>query len=254
MIDRKRLTSVVLGAVAALLLLPSAALAQEPILDTITVSATGKVDVDPDLGTVILSVSSRASSAQVAAERLAARTRRVIRALKDAGFTSDEISTEGISLDRRCFRDCRDPRPRDNVDVKPVYGFVGTSAVRVETSRLARVGRIIDVGIGAGATGIRSVFFSVEDKTAAVQEALVEAMDIAIAKADVLAEAAGRTRGPALIILEGRTIQPRNYYFEPAALAAYAQDRDAAGGTVSFPIEAPTLSASGHIEVTFELL
>ena len=253
MIRRTKSCLILLGSLAALLVLPGTAVAQEPLLDTITVSATGKVDVEPDLGTVVLGISSRARTAQVAAERLATRTRRVIRALKEAGFTSDEISTEGINLFRRCFDDCRDPHPNDNIEVEPVFGYVGSSGVRVETSRLKQVGRIIDVGIGAGASSVRTVFFSVEDKSAAVQEALVEAMDIAIAKADVLAEAAGRTRGAALIILEGRTIRPRNFYLEPQALADYAFAGGASGSS-SFPIELPTLSASGHIEVTFELL
>jgi uncharacterized protein YggE len=253
MIHRKRWALVVLGGLAALLALPGTASAQEPILDTITVSATGKVDVDPDLGTVVLSVTSRAQKAQFAADRLATKTRRVIRALKEAGFTSDEISTESISLDRRCFSDCRDRDPRDGRDNDPVFGYVGSSGIRVETTRLGRLGRIIDVGIDAGASGIRTVFFSVEDKTAAVQDALAEAMQIAIDKADVLAEAAGRTRGPALIILEGRTVQPRNFFLSGEVLAAAFTGADDAGGGASFPIEAPTLSASGHIEVTFEL-
>ncbi|MEA2497860.1 MAG: uncharacterized protein QOH26_265 [Actinomycetota bacterium] len=248
MTHRTRVCALLIAALATLLVLPGTAVAQEPLLDTISVSATGKVDVEPDLGTVVFGINSRALTAQVAADRLATRTRRVIRALKEAGFTTDEISTEGINLYRRCFRDCRDPHPQDDVVVKPVFGFVGSVGVRVETSRLKQVGRIIDVGIDAGAKNIQSVFFSVEDKTAAVQEALAEAMDIAIAKADVLAEAAGRTRGPALIIVEGRTTQPRNFYYAQALPFA-----DSAGATASFPIELPTLSASGHIEVTFEL-
>jgi uncharacterized protein YggE len=253
MIQRKRWGLSLLVGIVAVLALPTTALAQEPILDTITVSATGKVDVDPDLGTVVLSVTSRARKAQFAADRLATKTRRVVRALKDAGFTSDEISTESISLDRRCFSDCRDRDPRDGRQNDPVFGYVGSSGIRVETSRLGRVGRIIDVGIDAGASGIRTVYFSVEDKTAAVQDALAQAMQIAIDKADVLAEAAGRTRGPALIILEGRTIQPRNFFLSGAVLEAAYTGAGDSGGAAPFPIEAPTLSASGHIEVTFEL-
>ncbi|MCA1707431.1 MAG: SIMPL domain-containing protein, partial [Actinobacteria bacterium] len=142
-----------LAGLVAVLVVPlgAAPALADPLPDTITVSASGQVDVDPDIGTVVLGVRARAASAQVAADRLSARIRKVVRALKGAGFTNDELSTENIRLYRRCFSDCRDLNPRDNIKPEPVFGYVGSAGVKVRTRALKRLGEIIDVGIAAGA-------------------------------------------------------------------------------------------------------
>ncbi|MEA2461002.1 MAG: uncharacterized protein QOH90_1179 [Actinomycetota bacterium] len=240
------------GLVAALIVpLGAGPALADPLPDTITVSASGKVDVDPDVGIVVLGVRSRALSAQTATSRLSAHLRKVVGALKGAGFTNDELSTEDIQLFRRCFRDCRDHNLKDDFKPKPVYGYVGEAGVRTRTHALKRLGEIIDLGIAAGASGVRSVSFDVEDKTAAVLDALKEAMGVARGKAEVLAQEAGRTLGEAIIILEGRTTQPQRF-----AYASFAFTSSGGSGSASdlpFLVNPPTLSASGQIEVTFRL-
>lgn len=246
----RRVAVACLAMLSAIVVLPGVAMAADP--DTITVSATGTVDVKADVGTVIFGISSRARTAADATSKLSRRTRRVLRALKAAALSGDEISSEEVSLQRVCLRDCRDPYPNDGKDVKPVLGYAGSAGLRYESSHLKNIGHIIDVGVEAGATSIRRIFFDVKDKSAAVLDALSKAMDLAIAKATTLAEAAGRTLGPASIILEGRTIQPRAYYF--SGDAAYASVQSAGVSAPNpFPIKPPTLSASGHIQVTFLL-
>jgi uncharacterized protein YggE len=240
-----------LGAVSAaslLMVLPGVALAAPP--DTITVSASATTEVKPDLGTVVFGVHSRSASASKATSILGRRTHRVVRALKNLGLSGDDISTEGITLVRVCLRDCRDPHPHDNVPVKRVMGYRGSAGIRIETTHLKKMGVIVDTGVAAGATSIRSVFFAVKDKSQAVNDALSRAMDIAIAKATTLANEAGRTLGQASTILEGRTTQPRAYAFSGSATYASVV---AAPQANPFPVKPPLLSASGHIEVTFLL-
>lgn len=218
--------------------------------DTVTVEARRVVDVEPDIGEVTLGVRASGDTAREATDELTVRTRSVINALKGAGFTEDEIDTVNVNLDRRCLRFCRN---RDDNDRDPVIGYVGSAGVRVRTMQLDRLGEIIDIGIDAGATGIRNVSFDVADKSEAIKQALREAMLFAQEKAQTLAETGGRTLGRALIILEGNTRAPREFTFSSAALAGFASG----GGTSSdnpFPIEPPTLDASARVEVTFQLL
>lgn len=215
--------------------------------DTVTVEARREVDVEPDIGRVILGVRSSAETARAATDELTDLARSVIDALKAAGFTEDEIDSVNVNLDRRCLRNCR----RDAVQ-DPIFGFVGSAGIRVETSELDRLGEVIDIGIDAGATGVRSVTFDVADDSVAVKEALRQAMLYAQEKAQTLAETGGRTLGRALIIIEGNARAPQSFGVGDAALAGYVSGRSTDSSN-PFPIEPPTLSASARVEVTFQL-
>lgn len=256
----KRLIAVTTASIGlAALFAPSHVGAQEgggaERTDTVTVGARREVDVDPDLGTVSFGVRVHARSAEAATDKLANRTRRVIGAIEDMGFTDDEIETYGVELQRVCVDRCRDPNPRDNRVVTPVLGYRGTAGVRVETQQLQRIGELIDTGIRAGANSIRGITFDVTDKSAAVNDALRQAMELATEKARILAEAGDRELGPAIVIQEGNTRAPNVYAVADAA--TYGRTSAGSGGSGSqsnpFPIEPPTLSASARVTVTFEL-
>lgn len=228
---------------------PAPGLAQEAgDPDTVTVSARKTVDVEPDIGRVTLSVRSEGGSAQEASDRLTASARNVIDALEAAGFTDDEIDTVNVNLDRRCLRYCRRGATRD-----PIIGYVGSAGVRVETTQLDRLGEVIDIGIDAGASGIKGVSFDVEDDSAAVKEALRQAMLFAQEKATTLAETGSRTLGRALIIIEGDSRAPRQFTLTRDAVAGFASGGGSSSGSNPFPIEPPTLSASARVQVTFQL-
>lgn len=229
---------------------PAPGLAQEAgDPDTVTVSARESVDVEPDIGRVTLSVRSEGDTAQEASDLLTDRARDVIDALEAAGFTDDEIDTVNVNLDRRCLRYCRRDARRD-----PIVGYVGSAGVRVETGELDRLGEVIDIGIDAGASGINGVSFDVEDDSAAVNEALRQAMLFAQEKATTLAETGNRTLGRALIIIEGNSSAPRRFDVSRAALAGFTSGGgSSSGGSNPFPIEPPTLSASARVQVTFQL-
>lgn len=231
---------------------PAAVTAQEAgSPDTVTVEARREVDVEPDIGQVTLGVRAKAPTAEEASDELTARASRVIDALKAEGFTEDEIDTVNVNLDRRCVRFCT----RRDDDPDPVIGYVGSAGIRVETLQIDRLGEVIDIGVTAGATGVRGVSFDVSDRSDAVNEALRQAMLLAQEKATILAETGGRTLGRALVILEGNSRPPQRFEVEAAygSLAAKSGGGTSDGGSNPFPIEPPTLSASARVEVTFQL-
>lgn len=253
---RRIVAAASIGLLLAAVPLAAAGAQEQSQVNTVTVEARRTVDVEPDLGILTLGVSSKGLTAEGASEKLTTRTRNVLNALRGAGFTNEELSTVDVNLFRDCLRNCRDRNPDDNFRPKPVIGYRMTAGVRLETNRLNRIGEAIDLGIGAGATSIRGVRFDKEDKAAAVNEALRQAMVVAVDKARILAETGGRELGPAIIITEGRTQAPIAFAFSDEALAA--SFGSVAGGGISapnpFPIEPPTLSASARIVVTFELI
>ena len=242
-----------LASVVAISYLALPAGAQEA-LNTVTVAASKEVDVEADLGRASFGIRTEDRSAQTATSELSARTDSVLKALRDEGFTNDELATGGIRLNRECIKRCRDQNRRDGIPPDQVMGYVGSATVFVETNRLDRLGRAVDAAIEGGAQTIRDVSFDVEDKDAAVLEALRQAMQFAKAKAQVIAEEAGRTLGPAVIVEEGRTRAPERYVVAENALGGTISDAGGASASIPFPVEPPTLSASARVTVTWELL
>lgn len=248
-----RLAVAALVGVSTLLALAAPSGAQET-LNTVTVAASKKVDVEADTGRANFGVRTKDVSAQVAVSDLSSRTRSVLDSLKDAGFTTDELATGSVRLERRCIRRCKDPNPRDDVPPDRVMGYVGTATVSLETKKLDKLGAAVDAAVDGGATSIRNVSYDVEDKDAAVLEALRRAMQLAKAKAQVIAEEADRTLGPALVVEEGRTSAPESYVVADSLSGAALGSGGSASGSIPFPVDPPTLHASARVTVTWELL
>lgn len=235
-------------AVGAALFAPGGAGAQEPAEpDTVSVGARGMVEIEPDIAILTLGTRSKGATTKEALDLLSERTGRVLQALRSAGFSDDELSTENVRLDRACIARCRSKTDRQ-------FGYRGSAAVRLETRSIDRIGEAIDIGIGAGANSIRGVRFDVEDKTAAVNQALQKAMNVARSKAETLAASGERTLGAAIRIIEGEAREPRAFAFDSAYLAGAAAGTSDSGSTSNpFPIEPPTLEATARVDVTYRL-
>lgn len=236
----------------ALSALAAPAGAQEAI-NTVTVAATKQVDVEADIGRATFGVRVQARRASAATAELSAGTKAVLDALKDAGFTSDELSTADVRLYRTCLRRCHD-RKRDGIPADRVMGYVGTAAVRLETEKLNKLGVAVDAAVSGGANSIRSISYDVRNKDAAVLEALRQAMRFAKAKAEVIAEEADRELGPAVIVEEGRTSAPDTFTFARDVQGDTLSGTGGAAAAIPFPVEPPTLKASARVTVTWELL
>ena len=230
------------------------AAAQEAV-NTVTVAASKTVDVEADIGRATFGVRTEDRSAQVATSELSARTSSILAALRDVGFTNDELATGNVRLERQCIRLCYDPNRRDGIPPKRIMGYVGSATVHLETNRLNRLGVAVDAAIAGGAKSIRGISYDVENKDAAVLEALRQAMQLAKAKGEVIAEEAGRTLGPALIVQEGRTRAPDDYDVLADELqGSTVSSGGGAAASIPFPIDPPMLNASARVTVTWELL
>lgn len=152
---------------------------------SVTVSGDGSVSVDPDLAVVRLAVEATADSADVARGQVADDVTAVRSALADLGIEDDAVETAYFRID---------PMYDHTRESRELVGYRAVHALTVE-SEVDAAGAVIDAAVGAGATSVEGVQFTLTDETrqSAREQALAGAMAAAEGDAGAIAEAAGLT-------------------------------------------------------------
>ena len=151
--------------------------------ETISVSASGQAEADPDQAVLQVAVLASGDDANAVRERLAENATRMREALGNAGVTDDRIRTIQYSIDQQYREENGDRRPA---------GFRGIHAFEITLSNASRAGPVIDVAVSNGADQVQSVQLTLSDerRREVRAEALRNAMDNARADADIVAESA----------------------------------------------------------------
>ena len=236
-------TLVSMALIVAAVLLPVTAQAQDAGIDytnTVTVASGATVELEADVATVTFGVRTASKDAAEATRELAVKTQSVVDSLLAAGVTEEELTVGSIRLGRRTDR-------RGNF-----LRYVASSQVKVRTDRLNSLGEIIEAAVSGGASSIGRLSYDVKDRSAAVDQALREAMAFARAKATALAEAENRQVGPAIVISEYDSRPPRSVSFDGGG-GASGGSADAIAASI-VPLIPPTLEARARITVTFALI
>ena len=230
-------------AVAACLLLPALAAAQQPPVAprTLQVSATGTVEREPEQGVVMLAVESEAQNARNAAESNATKMSQLVAALRRAGIADRNIRTISYELRPEYAQQTRDREP------PRIAGYRAINMVQVTVDTVARMGAIIDVAIANGANRVANINFRLRDHMAAHIEAVAEAMRNARREAEAVAAAAGERLGPALSIHTGGYAPP------PPAPVMYQRDMEVMAAAPT-PVETGTLTVHANVTVIFKLI
>ncbi len=152
---------------------------------SVTVSGAGSVSVDPDLAVVRLAVEATADSADVARGQVADDVAAVRAALADIGIEDDAVETAYFRID---------PMYDHTRESRELVGYRAVHALTVE-SEVDAAGAVIDAAVGAGASRVEGVQFTLTDETrqSAREQALARAMTAAAGDAGAIAEAAGLT-------------------------------------------------------------
>lgn len=218
---------VFLLALAAALPAPASALALDR---TVSVQATVERAVPNDAAEVRFNVSKERPGRAAALRVVALRVRAVIAtAQATSGVGPGDVSTGSISV-RRVERGKR-----------PVYR--ASESVTVVTHRPEAAGELVAAGVAAGATSTRGPRFFVGDAAAAYDAALVEALQRAKTKAEMLAAAVGATLGPAIAITESGDVLS-----SPAP-----REQKAADAAPAPPVKPGTSSVTASVNATFAL-
>jgi len=153
----------------------------------ITVSGQGEVTREPDHASVRIAIETSAATAAAASQDNARIEKAVREALLQAGAVSKELSTAGFLVQPQWEYHSGSPPRR--------ISYTARNTLRVDVTRLERIGSFIDVAVAAGATRVEDVEFDLKDGDAARREALALAVANARGDADAMARAAGGTLG-----------------------------------------------------------
>ena len=218
----------------ALFALPGAAPAQVPTLapapdavrrgTLLDVQAEGKTTRVPDVATIRAGVVAQAATAAAALADQAARMARVLDSLRRAGVAPRDVATAQVGLSPQYrYQDGQPPQ---------ITGYQASNGVSVRFRDVRRAGAILDALVAAGANQIDGPDLSIDQPDAALDEARLDAMKRARARADLYARAAGLKVVRILTIGEGGASEggPRPPIVYARAMAAAKADTEIVPG------------------------
>lgn len=173
-------------------------LAQERLMNTLTVTGRGTEMVTTTLAQVRLGVEARGSTANEVQQEVARRSNSVVALLKSRNV--ERLETTGINLS---------PTYRYDNGNQTLTGYTGSNIVsfRVATEK---AGTLLDEAVAAGASRIDGVSFVASDAAiaAAQKNALRAATQDAQAQADAVLSALGLTRKEVVNIQVNQAFAP----------------------------------------------
>jgi hypothetical protein len=221
-------------------LLPAAAQAQQPadVADapaTVSAAGEGLFQAVPDRAWITISAESRASNPREAQRRNAEAMTPVLEKMKGAGIPADAIRTVAYDLQQEW----------DYVNERRISrGYVARNSVEVRVDDIDRVGELLELAVGSGATSVGGIRFDLKDQAKLEREALRLAVADARAKAEAMAGGAGRTIARILRIEEQGVAAP------PMPVRMYREAQLAAADSAAPPISAGQMEIRAQVTVT----
>jgi uncharacterized protein YggE len=170
-----------------LLITPTVAGAQQstvPEPPVVVTSGEGLVQAVPDRAWITITAESRAGNPRDAQRRNAEAMKPVVDKLRASGIPSEAIRTIGYDLQQEW----------DFVNNQRVSrGYVARNTIDVRVDAIDRIGELLEMTVGSGATSVGGVRFDLKDRAKLEREALRLAVEDARARADAAAAGAGRS-------------------------------------------------------------
>jgi uncharacterized protein len=223
-----------------ILLTPTAQAQQErarPRPPSITVTGEATISAEPNQAQIDIGVVTQARTAPEASKENAERLTRVLAEVKKLLGKGDEAKTSGYALT---------PNYRYPQGGKPeIVGYNASNTVRIKTTNLEIVGRLIDSAMQAGANNINRLVFTLKDEQAAQLDALRAASGKAKSKAEAIASSLGLKIVKISSVTEGeRAIQP--IFRQPMLARAEA-------APAQTPVEPGTVDVRSTVSMTVEV-
>lgn len=222
------------------LLLPCFALAEAPVAvadgATITVTGAASVTLKADYARISVGVSTSAKTVEAAAQQNNAAIHAVIAALKDAGVDEKDIATSNYSVHAEY--------DYSSIAGQKLVGYNVTNQLTVIIRDMEHIGATLDKATAAGANNIYNIDFLSTKADEAQDEATAYAVQDAMRRAELLADAAGLQLGGIVSISDSTAswnVITRNY--------AAKLEMD----TVSNSILPDDTAVSASVVIVFEL-
>ena len=256
-------------ALAALPAAPAFAQMAQPAIEVaagntlLTVTAEGKTFREPDMAVFNAGVTTQGNTAAGALAENSRAMTQVIAALKRAGIAERDIQTSNLSIQPIYADPNRDAMMAARVSGQPyvppppeqsvprIVGYTANNNVSVRQRDLKDFGKVIDTLAAAGANQINGPMFQMDNQEPALDEARLDAIKAARARAELYANATGLRIERILSINEGG-----GYYGTPPVVFARAMG-ERGGGPPPPPPPAPVqpgeLQMSFNVTVLYEL-
>lgn len=206
--------------------------------DTITINGEGKVSAQPTLAQVSLGMYSEGTNVPTVQQQNTQKVNAIIDALKGMGISSDDMQTNGYSI-----------QPKYNYDngKTTIDGYSVSQSLNVKVRDLTKVGDVIAKAGELGSNQVNGVTFTIDDPSSVQQQARAKAIDDARKKADELAKTMGVTLVKVVTFSEssGGAIPPMPYARDASMLSAAAP--------VAPDIQPGQLDVTSDVSVTFEI-
>src|SRR5882672_4949186 len=152
---------------------------------TITVSASGKVTVVPDVARVTLGVTITKPTVKAARENAAVSMNKIIASAKALGVADADIQTVGLNLY---------PQYANGSSTRIVC-YTISEQVQITIRDLDKTGDVVEAATAKGATDVNGISFDVADPAKAMNDARASAVAAAQASAQAMATAGHVTLG-----------------------------------------------------------
>ena len=169
--------------IALLLALLTTQTPTTPDPSSVVVTGEGIVKVTPDQAWVRIGAESRSKNSKEAQQRNAEVMTTVQQKIAVLGIPKDAVKTVGIDLQPEF--DYQNGR-------QTLRGYVARNTIEVRIDDFAKVGDVLDVAVGSGATNVHGLRFDVKNREAVEEQALQRAVASGMAKAQTIAGAAKR--------------------------------------------------------------
>jgi uncharacterized protein YggE len=208
----------------------------DPAGDSVIVTGEGVLQAVPDRAWINVGAESRAPSARDAQRRNTELMTPILDKLRGTGVPPEAIRTIGYDLQYEW----------DFVNNRRVgRGYVARNTVEIRVDSIDRVGELLEIAAGSGATTLGGVRFDLKNRTQLERDALKLAVQDARGKAEALAAGVGRAVDRIVRIEEqGAPAEGPRPMFRQAAVAA----ADAAP-----PISAGQLEVRATVSLTVTL-
>lgn len=207
----------------------------EPAAHTITVLASGKVTVVPDVARVNLGVTITKPTVKAVREAGAKSMTDIIAALKALGIADADIKTTNLSL-----------YPQYGSGSTPkIVGYQISEQIQVTVRDLDKAGDVVDTATAKGATDVNGIAFEVADPAKAQNDARAAAVAAARASAAALATAGKVSLGAVISITDSTPPSPIFY--------GYGASKAAPSADTATPVQPGTQDLSAMVTVVFEI-
>ena len=203
---------------------------------TITLMGRGSIEQPPDVAMINVGVQVEAKTAAEAMAQQATNMNGVFAAVKAAGIADRDMQTGNMSLNP-VYEYPNNARPR-------LTGYQASNSITIKVRKLDTLGKTLDAVVKGGGNAINGISFSVDQPDKFQNEARVEAVKDAAAKAELYAQAVGYK------VKRIVTISEQEFYPQPPMPVMMRMQDMAAEAT---PIAAGEVSLVQTVNVVFEL-